>query len=74
MNNSNKFVAKVYQNRFAEMESVPEGGWVVINRVTGLAVCDGDPNDSDASAKIFPTYAAAREVMVNIYNRYRAME
>jgi len=65
---------KIYRNRFASIEQQPCGGWVVFSEVSGLAICDGgEMSDGSQGAKVYRTYAEAREVMLMLTERYKSI-
>jgi hypothetical protein len=74
MTNNTTTATKIYRNRFASMERQPCGGWIVFSEVAGLPICDGgDLCDGERKVKVYPTYAAAREVMVMLTERYKSI-
>jgi hypothetical protein len=66
---------KTYRNRFASMEKQPCGGWIVYSEVSGLPLdADGRLCDGERQPKVHTTYAAARETMITLTNRYQSIE
>ncbi len=67
-------MTKTYRNRFASMERQPCGGWMVFSEVAGVPVTDGGHLcDGERQPKVYATYAAAREVMVMLTERYKSI-
>lgn len=65
---------KTYRNRFAEMEQQPCGGWIVYSRVAGLPLDDnGHLCEDGAMPKVHDTYRSARETMLTLTERYKAI-
>lgn len=64
---------KTYSNRYASIEQQPGGTWIVFSEVSGLPVYVDD-NADEPTIKLFADYSAARAAMIEMTQRYAAIE
>lgn len=65
---------KRYSNRWASIEKQPCGGWIVWSEVAGLPLDEnGHLCDGSKQPKIHRDYASARETMLILTAKYKAL-